>query len=71
MRRLVPQGEVGGQRPSRKDRRNCDVKAQSPATLESWLEEEGIREEVTAAAVKAVLAAKLAAERKKKRLAAK
>ncbi len=36
------------------------------STFESWLEEEGIREEVAAAAVKAVLAAQLAAETKKK-----
>ena len=39
------------------------------STFESWLEEEGIREEVTAAAVKAVLAAQLAAEMKRKRMA--
>ena len=41
------------------------------STLESWLEEEGIREEVTAAAVKAVLAAQLAAEMRKKRITKK
>jgi antitoxin HicB len=41
------------------------------STFESWLEEEGIREEVTAAAVKAVLAAQLAAEMKKKRITKK
>jgi hypothetical protein len=49
------------------------MKKRSPlgSTFESWLEEEGIREEVTAAAVKAVLAAQLAAEMKKKRMAVK
>jgi predicted transcriptional regulator len=41
------------------------------STFESWLEEEGIREEVTGAAVKAVLAAQLAAEMKKKRITKK
>ena len=41
------------------------------STFESWLEEEGIREEVTAAAVKAVLAARLAVEMKKKRITKK
>ena len=30
------------------------------STLESWLDEQGIREEVTAAAIKAVIAAQLA-----------
>jgi predicted transcriptional regulator len=41
------------------------------STFESWLDEEGIREEVTAAAVKSVLAAQLAAEMKKKRITKK
>ncbi len=36
------------------------------STFESWLDEQGIREEVTAAAVKEVLAEQLAAEMKKK-----
>jgi antitoxin HicB len=34
--------------------------------LESWLEDAGIREEVTAAAIKAVIARQLASEMKKK-----
>jgi antitoxin HicB len=38
------------------------------STLESWLEEEGIREEVTIAAIKAVIAHQLAQEMKKKKL---
>ena len=41
------------------------------STFESWLDEEGIREEVTAAAVKAVLAAQIATEMKKKRITKK
>jgi antitoxin HicB len=36
------------------------------STFESWLDEVGIREEVTAAAIKAVIAHQLAAEMKKK-----
>lgn len=36
--------------------------------FESWLDEEGIREEVTAAAIKAVVAHQLAAEMKKKKI---
>ncbi len=36
------------------------------STFESWLDEQGIREEVTAAAIKEVLAQQLAAEMKKK-----
>ena len=36
------------------------------STLESWLDEQGIREEVTAAAIKEVIAAQLAAEMKRK-----
>jgi antitoxin HicB len=38
------------------------------STFESWLDEEGIREEVTAAAIKAVLAHQLAAAMKAKRI---
>ena len=37
------------------------------SSFESWLDEEGIREEVTAAAIKSVIARQLAAEMKKKR----
>lgn len=36
------------------------------STFESWLDEEGIREEVAAAAIKAVIAEQLAAEMKRK-----
>lgn len=36
------------------------------SSFESWLDEQGIREEVTAAAIKEVLAEQLAAEMKKK-----
>lgn len=36
------------------------------SSFESWLDEEGIREEVTAAAIKAVIAEQLAAEMKRK-----
>jgi predicted XRE-type DNA-binding protein len=36
------------------------------SSFESWLDEEGIREEVTAAAVKQVIAEQLAAEMKRK-----
>lgn len=36
------------------------------STFESWLDEQGIREEATAAAIKEVIAAQLAAEMKKK-----
>ncbi|ATQ69088.1 MULTISPECIES: helix-turn-helix domain-containing protein [Methylosinus] len=36
------------------------------STFESWLDAEGIREEVTAAAIKEVIAEQLAAEMKKK-----
>jgi antitoxin HicB len=38
------------------------------SSFESWLDEEGIREEVTAAAIKAVLAHQLAADMKSKGL---
>jgi antitoxin HicB len=37
------------------------------SSFESWLDEQGMREEVTAAAVKAVIARQLAAEMKKKK----
>jgi antitoxin HicB len=38
------------------------------SSFESWLDEEGIREEVTAAAIKAVIAHQLAREMKKKKI---
>lgn len=38
------------------------------STFESWLDEAGLREEVTAAAVKAVIAAQIADEMKKQRI---
>jgi predicted transcriptional regulator len=38
------------------------------SSFESWLDQEGIREEVTAAAIKAVVARQLAAEMKKKKI---
>jgi predicted transcriptional regulator len=38
------------------------------SSFESWLDEEGIRAEVTAAAIKAVISHQLAAEMKKKRI---
>ena len=38
------------------------------STFESWLDEAGIREEVTASAVKSVIARQLAEEMKKQRL---
>ena len=38
------------------------------SSLESWLEDTGIREEVTAAAIKAVIARQLASEMKKKKI---
>ena len=38
------------------------------SSFESWLDEEGIREEVTAAAIKAVIALQLADEMKKKKI---
>ena len=41
------------------------------STFESWLDEEGIREEVTAAAIKAVIAHQLATEMKKMRITKK
>jgi antitoxin HicB len=41
------------------------------SSFESWLEEAGLREEVTAAAIKSVIARQLAAEMKKKKLTKK
>jgi antitoxin HicB len=38
------------------------------STFESWLDEVGLREEVTAAAIKAVIARQIAEEMKKKRI---
>ena len=38
------------------------------SSVDSWLEETGIREEVTAAAIKAVIARQLASEMKKKKI---
>ena len=38
------------------------------SSFDSWLDEEGIREEVTAAAIKAVIARQLASEMKKKKI---
>ena len=38
------------------------------SSFESWLDEEGIREDATAAAIKAVVARQLAREMKKKRI---
>ena len=38
------------------------------SSFESWLDEEGIREEVTAAAIKSVIAQQLAKEMKKKKI---
>lgn len=38
------------------------------SSFESWLDEKGIREEVTAAAVKAVIASQIAQEMKKQRI---
>src|ERR1700712_1594604 len=38
------------------------------SSFDSWLDEEGIREEVTAAAIKAVIARQLANEMKKKKI---
>jgi antitoxin HicB len=38
------------------------------SSFESWLDEEGLREEVTATAIKAVVARQLAKEMKKKRI---
>ena len=41
------------------------------SSFESWLDQEGIREEVTAAATKAVIARQLASEMKKKKITKK
>jgi antitoxin HicB len=50
------------------------VRKKSPhvgSSFESWLDEAGIREEVTLAAIKAVIAQQLAEEMKKKKLTKK
>jgi antitoxin HicB len=41
------------------------------SSFESWLDQEGIREEVTSAAIKAVIAHQLASEMKKKKITKK
>jgi predicted transcriptional regulator len=41
------------------------------SSFESWLDAEGLREEVTAAGIKSVIARQLAAEMKKKRITKK
>jgi antitoxin HicB len=41
------------------------------SSFDSWLDEEGIRKDVTAAAIKAVIAHQLAAEMKKKKITKK
>jgi antitoxin HicB len=41
------------------------------SSFDSWLAQEGIREEVTAAAIKSVIARQLAAEMKKKKITKK
>jgi antitoxin HicB len=41
------------------------------SSFESWLDEAGIREEVTAAAIKAIIARQLTAEMKRKKLTKK
>jgi len=41
------------------------------SSFDSWLEEEGIREEVTAAAIKAVIAYQLAREMKRRKITKK
>jgi predicted XRE-type DNA-binding protein len=41
------------------------------SSFESWLDEQGIREDATAAAIKAVIAHQLAAEMKRKRITKK
>jgi antitoxin HicB len=41
------------------------------SSFESWLDEEGIQEDITAAAIKAVIARQLASEMKKKRITKK
>ena len=51
--------------------RNCNHGKEKPAhrlSFNSWLDEEGIREEVTAAAIKAVIALQLISEMKKKKI---
>lgn len=49
--------------------RSCNHGKEKPAigsSFDSWLDEEGIREEVTAAAIKAVIARQLMSEMKRK-----
>jgi antitoxin HicB len=41
------------------------------SSFDNWLEQEGIHEEITAAAIKSVIARQLAAEMKKKRITKK
>ena len=41
------------------------------SSFESWLDQEGIREQVTSAAIKAVIARQLASEMKKKKITKK
>jgi predicted transcriptional regulator len=41
------------------------------SSFESWLDQEGIREEVTSAAIKAVIARQLASEMKKRKITKK
>ena len=56
---------------SRNRKRNAIMARTNPhlgSSFESWLEEARIREEVTAAAIKAVIARQLAAEMKKKKI---
>ena len=56
---------------ARKDPALKSLAKQNPhigSSFESWLEEEGIREEVTAAAIKAVIAHQLATEMRKKKI---
>jgi antitoxin HicB len=51
--------------------RNCNHSKENShlaSSFDSWLEQEGIREEVTAAAIKAVIARQLANEMKKKKI---
>ncbi|MEA2944453.1 MAG: hypothetical protein QOD09_4982 [Bradyrhizobium sp.] len=51
--------------------RSCNHPRKNPhigSSFDSWLDEEGIREELTAAAIKAVIARQLAAEMKKKKI---
>jgi antitoxin HicB len=54
--------------------RRCNHGEKNPhigSSFDSWLDDEGIREVVTAAAIKSVIARQLAAEMKKKRITKK